>query len=325
MVSGYATPEPADERRHEPGSEALWSESWYFDFATADGDLGGYVRVGLYPNLDAAWYWAYVVRPGQPAVAVLDHHVPLPRAGLDLRTDGLWAAHECETPLEHWTLGLEAFGLALADPTDAYGEPRGEQVALGLDLEWETEGGAYSYPGVTRYEVPCRVHGELLIGDTRLEIDARGQRDHSWGVRDWWRFGWTWTSGWLDDGTAFHAFRPAVEGWNFEPGYVQPPGGPLTPIDGFSPRTETGPDGLPTGAGFGLDFLEGKWTQGDQNASKKTGSGLSLELDVEPLALAPVLLEGPDGQVSRFPRALCRYTAADGRTGHGWTEWNQPQ
>jgi hypothetical protein len=46
---------------------------------------------------------------------------------------------------------------------------------------------------------------------------------------------------------------------------------------------------------------------------------------MEPVAFSPVLLEADDGRVSRFPRAWCRFTAADGRQGHGWTEWNQPQ
>ena len=48
-------------------------------------------------------------------------------------------------------------------------------------------------------------------------------------------------------------------------------------------------------------------------------------LDVEPVAFAPVLV-APDGRVSRFPQALCRFAdPATGRRGVGWTEWNQPQ
>ena len=35
---------------------------------------------------------------------------------------------------------------------------------------------------------------------------------------------------------------------------------------------------------------------------------------------ATCLLEAPDGRVSRFPRSLCRFEAADGRSGFGWTE-----
>ena len=38
-------------RRPPPGEERLWGESWYFDFANREGTLGGYVRLGLYPNL----------------------------------------------------------------------------------------------------------------------------------------------------------------------------------------------------------------------------------------------------------------------------------
>jgi hypothetical protein len=45
---------------------------------------------------------------------------------------------------------------------------------------------------------------------------------------------------------------------------------------------------------------------------------------VEPVAFAPVGLSASDGRYSRFPRAWCRFTAVDGRTGHGWVEWNLP-
>ena len=90
------------------------------------------------------------------------------------------------------TLGCEAFALGLDDPAEMYGDPRGERVPFGLDLEWDTDGDAYAYPpGTTRYEVPCRVHGEILVGDETIEFDGIGQRDHSWGVRDWWTLGWT--------------------------------------------------------------------------------------------------------------------------------------
>ena len=70
----------ADERRHPPGDEPWWNESWYFDFATADASLGGYVRIGLYPNQGSAraWYWACVVGEGRPLVIVVDHDVAPP-------------------------------------------------------------------------------------------------------------------------------------------------------------------------------------------------------------------------------------------------------
>jgi hypothetical protein len=49
-----------------------------------------------------------------------------------------------------------------------------------------------------------------------------------------------------------------------------------------------------------------------------------LSLDVAPVAQAPVLLTAPDGRVSRFPRAMCRFEDEKHGTAWGWTEWNQP-
>ena len=62
---------------------------------------GGRRRPGTGPRS-----WA----PDRPLVLVRDHDVPLPGGrSLEVRTSGLWADHTCETPLEHWTVGVEAF------------------------------------------------------------------------------------------------------------------------------------------------------------------------------------------------------------------------
>ena len=50
-----------------------------------------------------------------------------------------------------------------------------------------------------------------------------------------------------------------------------------------------------------------------------------LELDVEPIAWAPVELTSDEGKVSRFPRGMCRFTDASRGGGTGWIEFNQPQ
>ena len=282
----------------------MWSESWYFDFANADGTLGGYVRLGLLPNERRAWYWAYLVGEGRPLVAVRDHEAPLPAGrSLEVRAEGLWAELVCETPNDHWSVNLEAFGVALDDPAEAYRGERGDRTALGLDLEWEAAGDVFRYPGMTRYEQACAVHGQVLVGDERIAFDGWGERDHSWGVRDWWSIPWCWTSGRLGDGTAFHAATTLLEGVDWHPGFVVAPGTTETAtIDGFTVATETGDEGLPVVAHMRLH---------------------DLDLTTVPLAHAPVLLEATDGRISRFPRSLCRFDTADGRRGYGWTEWNQ--
>lgn len=297
---------PADEGRHEPTGEELWSESYYLDFVDPNLGVAGYVRLGLCAGLDRAWYWACLVGPGRPLVTVIDHDVKLPVGrSLEIRSEGLWADYTVETALDHVSVGVEAFAVGVDDPAAVYGDLRGDKVPFGLDLEWETDGGTYTYPGVTRYEVPCRVHGEVLVGSERLEIDGFGQRDHSWGVRDWWSMSWSWMAGWLDDGTRFHGTAVDIGGAPvYTTGYVQAPGGPLVGTDRAEHTEVLVADGLPT---------SGTWRVGD------------LDLRVEPIAFSPVLLTAPDGRLSRFPRAWVRFIAADGRSGDGWIEWNQPQ
>jgi hypothetical protein len=299
-------PLPVDEQRHEPGPELLWNESYYFDFASDDASVGGYVRIGFYPNLGTVWYWACVVGEGRKLVTVIDHDVALPSSSrsLEIRSSGLWADHTCETPLEHFSLGLEAFGVGVDDPSDVYGDLRGEQVPIGFDLEWETDGEAYRYPlPLDRYEISCRVHGEILLGAETIELDGHGQRDHSWGVRDWWSVAWCWTAGWLDDGTRFQATTLLTPGIDWAEGYRQAPGAAPIGIDDFAVDHRVDGEGIPTEITLDID---------------------GLQLTAEPVGWAPVLLVDPDGRESRFPRGMVRLTHADGRRGAGWIEFNQP-
>jgi len=300
--------DPADEGTHPAGPELLWGESYYLDFAAADGSLGGYVRIGRYPNLGVVWYWACVVGPDRPLVTVIDNAVPFGARyeSLELRTDGLWADHHAETPLDHFTLGLEAFGVALDDPADTYRGLRGDRTPLGFDLEWDTDGLPFRWPeGMNRYEIPCNVHGEILVGEERIEFEGPGQRDHSWGVRDWWTPAWCWTAFRLDDGTRIHAVT-MLPPQGFGIGYSQPGdqlGHQLDLVTEFSSEPTLGDEAIPTSVQLVVN---------------------GLAVTVTPLAWSPVLLESPDGAEARFPRAMARFDAADGRSGTGWIEFNQP-
>ena len=71
-------PDPRDEGRHDPGPEALWNESWYFDAVSDSGDLGLYVRLGRLPNQDVCLYTACVCGPGRPSIMLVDAAAPLP-------------------------------------------------------------------------------------------------------------------------------------------------------------------------------------------------------------------------------------------------------
>jgi hypothetical protein len=141
---------------------------WLLDFAVSDG-LAGFVRLELREAERIAWFWTYLV--GVPdvegVIVVRDHEVLLPRQGLEIRAEGLWADLWCEALGEHWTFGLESFGVRLDAPEDALraGGEIGERIAVGLDIEWEV-GDDGPPAGI--------VHGDVLVGRARHAIDGLG-------------------------------------------------------------------------------------------------------------------------------------------------------
>lgn len=295
-----------DEGRHPAGPDDLWGESWYLDWAAPDASYGGYVRLGLYPNLGVAWWWIALVGEGRPLVLVVEPALPCPEgdAALAQQVGDTAVAIEWPEPLTRFRVRSEATGSVLAEPAAAFHGLDGEPVRVRLDLEWASQAEPFPYAMTTRYEISSWVTGRIDIGEETIAVDCAGQRDHSWGVRDWWLFPWNWTSGHLDDGTFFHAARSIVPGLDlFATGYTVSPDAALTEAVVVENEVEVDGELLPTAA------------------RQRIGP---IAFATEPVGHAPVLLVAPDGRETRFPRALCRFTTEDGRRGTGWTEYNWP-
>jgi hypothetical protein len=130
---------------------------WSLEFSDDHG-----IRGSLTLAVDStASFHAQVVVPDVGVVVVRDEELAAPRRDdlLVVRGEGLWAELLCETPEEHWSFGLEAFGVRFDDEAEAAVSDRGERVPVGFDLEWET---------------PDRVVGEVLVGRRRYDLTARG-------------------------------------------------------------------------------------------------------------------------------------------------------
>jgi hypothetical protein len=298
-------PAPADEGRHEPGPEGLWNESWYFDAVSDAGDLGVYVRLGRLPNMGVALYTACVCGPGRPSVMLVDPAAPLPAADDDsqlIDRSGLHAEQHCESPLQRFRVLARGSAAAHTDESAPLRDEAGEPIELQLELSWETDGVPYAWRQSTRYEIPCRVTGTVRVGDEELEFAGPGQRDHSWGSRDWWAVDWMWSGLHLSDGTHIHAVGvPQMPGYGV--GYVQR-GEELAEVDAVTATETVATSGL------------------IEEAQIELGPP-PLQLKVQPLAFGALRLEAPDGRVSMFPRAMCAITTDDGRSGSGWVEWNR--
>jgi hypothetical protein len=188
LVTGTVT--DADDRPHRPGGDPSWCETWSFDGWIGAADLGVVVELTWLPHHRVAWYAAALVGRSRPYVLVSAGDIPMarPTASLELRHEGIWAQHVCETPHDHWTIGLEAFGVALDDPADALAGAFGDLTGLGLDVEWEAAG-PIDVLAAGSYRQPCRVYGEVLVGaEVHGDVAGVGWRRHRWGP--WGPSGW---------------------------------------------------------------------------------------------------------------------------------------
>jgi hypothetical protein len=312
VLPAPSTPEPLqpnadDEGRHQPTDEPLWSESWYFDFADPDQDVGGWLRLGLIPNQGHAWINALLRGPNLPTIAVLDFEAPLPTDLGHVHGDDADLALEAVAPLQSYRVTLRGKGLAYDDPADLLRGGSGRPVDLAMDLVWTTTGTPYQYRLSTRYEIPCTVSGTVTADVRTFEFaDVAGQRDHSWAVRDWWSMEWVWSALHLGDGTHVHGLDLRIPGApRLAAGYVQRDGD-VVELQTVIATETFGDDDLPLGTTLEVSPAD-----------------LVATLDVR--GHAPVLLTSPDGRVSRFPRAWGTVSTSDGRTGVGWFEWNRNQ
>ena len=277
----------ADERAHTPGS-ASWWETWHLDAANEDG-VGVSVRLACAPTLGVAWWWTHLFLPGVAGpVVVRDHEVGLPRQGLEVRADGLWGELICESPFEHWTYGLEAFGVRLDDPADSLRGEIGERVAVGLDIEWEVSDppdAAHEYPAAAElpgYEQFGRVHGEILLDRSTIELDAVGMRSHTWGTP---RYDSTARSAWFHSASGSESIADVVT------------------------TTRRRADGLPIGA---------RYVVSDELAVDAEVVGLVTIPLVGPNGEAAVLARG----LCRY--AIERDRDRGSSRGIGWSTWLDP-
>jgi len=112
-------------------------------------------------------------------VAEID--IALPAERWEIRASGLWADHVCETALEHWSYGLEAFALEIEDPSELLGKGLGLRVPLGWELEFEAEQVA-GWLGSCCYQQVGELHGLILTVDGESAVEGPAVRTHWWGL-----------------------------------------------------------------------------------------------------------------------------------------------
>lgn len=172
----------AREGDHTPTSDPAWHEAHRLDAVFPAARVALSLLITKYPHRGHATFHGAMIRLGSDPVVVVEFEVSLPSRGWEIRASGLWADHICETPMDHWSYGLEAFGLAIDDPGELLGNALGDRVPLGWELEFEARALAQSTGAESRYGQIGSVHGLLLEKSETTEVDGYGVRSHWWGT-----------------------------------------------------------------------------------------------------------------------------------------------
>ena len=210
-----AVTQAQDEELHEIGPDRHWQESYYFNWADPSHDVFGLTRIGLRFHERRVDGLILTIRDGKP-----EYVYP----AVNLRQRGSWDEHSAEgglharslkyvmeEPLRRWRLTLTG--------------------RSSMDLTWESISPAFDYgesehalaPNVAgrHFEQVGRVTGWTRFKGRELEINGLGQRDKSWGVRDWKNIeGWNWISVQLGEDLAFNIWELWYQGRRHINGFV---------------------------------------------------------------------------------------------------------
>lgn len=187
---------PADDYMHAVSEHASHNESMFFNFFDDRLQAGGFVRIGNRVNERHAEMTFCVFLPG--GEVLLQWGKP-PIESNDV-FDAAGMRFDVLEPARRLAVRYDGDVVRLADPDEMRdpgkamrGNPRvPAELRLGISgigpMIGDREGRPDSIiflDGVGHYQQPIAARGELRVGDTRYQLDARGVRDHSWGPRIW--------------------------------------------------------------------------------------------------------------------------------------------
>jgi hypothetical protein len=175
-----------DEFMHDPGPHRDWQESFFFSWFDAGSDAMGMARIGYRPSNHTADALLYTMRNGsvEGGYARLNTRYTGTPDPSHLSVGAL-EFHMCE-PMSKWRLLLRG-----RDEVDL----TWTALHAPYDFRAEAPPGQYLPPGIAdvHMEQSGRVTGTVKMNGATYEIDGLGQRDKSWGDREWRTIeGWNW-------------------------------------------------------------------------------------------------------------------------------------
>jgi hypothetical protein len=161
-----------DEYPHTPNSHTNWRESWYFNWVDPKANISGFSTIGLLPNQPKREFVFALFVNGTPEFHFTELKDPIPKDFNASITDGT-LGYELVKPHTDWRIH--------------YTSPR-----LSTEIHWQSRfppgdfGKASGTSWGRHLEQSGHIKGHIDYPDGRVHhFTGFGQRDKSWGVRDW--------------------------------------------------------------------------------------------------------------------------------------------
>jgi hypothetical protein len=291
---------------HEFGDHAEWNESFYFNFYDRSKDVCGFMRIGLKPNKNEKSVFCFFMLPDGSIVGLKGG---LPYTGPDLTVNGLTFTRI--EPEKRWKLTFDGLMAKMANPP--------APVKASFSLDFTALNDIFDYRACVsghkeeisksvaseHLEQFGRVKGVLKVEDKEYTIDGLGERDHSWGIREWTAPKmWIWLTCQFSETAALNVTKLAVEQGEVDAGFIHLDGKSM-PLDAAHIDTTFAPGGGPVSFKMKLKDMSGK----------------SHTVEAEIIKQAVLPFEGPDKKsLAIMYETLARYRM-DGKVGYGIAEY----
>lgn len=199
------TPEPHHDHVHLPRDDRKWRESYYFSFFDERSGLGGFNSIGRRPASGHTGSINVLWGPDRPTLVASEYDSAERHDDDHLVANLRYRAHEA---FGAWQLTFDGRlndgGSDVECDHDALGPTEkspAEKRDVTYDLTFTPDAPPYLYEEAQHWrrlfdghiDEVGRVTGTVTIGGKTVEIDGRGAKDHSWGVRDWYGVqSWRW-------------------------------------------------------------------------------------------------------------------------------------
>jgi hypothetical protein len=218
-AAGDKTMEPIVNRTNSTHPE--WNESYYFAFYSKDHNLGGVSRIGFKPNRPEGMTFFFLFFPDGSAAG---YHLTnkTKKYSSDLRVGGMAHLPQHDGTWDYEFQGnmilvknSETLPRVREEPQLIAGTPKVEMKFSFNPINSPYEYAEFMTPeslelgkkaGDKHWEQIAKVNGKLTIGEKTYEIrNMIGQRDHTYGIRDWTGVGnWLYYVVWFNEKLAIN-------------------------------------------------------------------------------------------------------------------------